>query len=103
LAIKTLKYSTQIDLNHPSLEGHFPGQPIVPGVVILDEMVKAFRKKRGHPCKIKKILSVKFLLPLEPGSQIEFVFDISNYLVQFTGKCSEKKIVVGQLEYSIEP
>jgi 3-hydroxyacyl-[acyl-carrier-protein] dehydratase len=103
LATKTLKYSARINLNHPSLEGHFPGQPIVPGVVILDEMVKAFRRNRGHPCKIKKILSVKFILPLEPGARIEFVFDISNYLVRFTGKCSEKNIVLGQLEYSIEP
>jgi len=103
LASKALKYSTQIDLNHPSLKGHFPGQPIVPGVVILDELIKAFRKKRGHPCKIQKIPSVKFLLPLEPGARIEFIFDISNNLVRFTGKCGEKNIVLGQLEYSIEP
>ena len=103
MATKALKYSTQIDLSHPSLKGHFPGQPIVPGVVILDEMIKAFRKERGHHCKIQKIPSVKFLLPLEPGAQIEFIFDIANNLVRFTGKCGEKNIMLGQLEYSIAP
>jgi len=103
LATKALKYSTQIDLSHPSLKGHFPGQPIVPGVVILDEMIIAFRKELGRPCKIQKIPSVKFLLPLEPGVRMEFIFDISNNLVRFTGKCGEKIIVLGQLAYSIAP
>jgi 3-hydroxyacyl-[acyl-carrier-protein] dehydratase len=102
-----LKHSTQIDLNHPSLEGHFPGHPIVPGVVILDEMIKAFKKERGEASKIKRIPSVKFLFPVKPGERINFTFDISddisNNLVLFTGNCCEKKIVTGQLEYSITP
>ena len=31
-----------IAADHPSLAGHFPGNPIVPGVVILEEVVRAF-------------------------------------------------------------
>ncbi len=98
-----MQHSAQIDLDHPSLEGHFPGQPIVPGVVILDEIIKAFNKEQGATCKIQKIPFVKFMLPLEPGVQIIFTFDISNNLVRFTGRCGEKIIVTGQLEYSITP
>jgi 3-hydroxymyristoyl/3-hydroxydecanoyl-(acyl carrier protein) dehydratase len=30
-----------IAAEHPALAGHFPGSPIVPGVVLLDEMVRA--------------------------------------------------------------
>jgi 3-hydroxyacyl-[acyl-carrier-protein] dehydratase len=30
-----------ISADHPSLPGHFPGTPIVPGVVILDEILAA--------------------------------------------------------------
>jgi len=98
-----MKYSTQIDLNHPALEGHFPGHPIVPGVVILDHVIAAFNKERGSSFKINKIPSVKFLSPLEPGVRIDFTFDISNNLARFTGKCGEKTIVSGQLEFSLAP
>ena len=30
-------HSFRVEADHPALEGHFPGRPIVPGVVLLDE------------------------------------------------------------------
>ena len=54
-----------IDANHPSLPGHFPGSPIAPGVVILDEVLAALTewRKDSH---VKAISAVKFLVPLKP-------------------------------------
>jgi 3-hydroxymyristoyl/3-hydroxydecanoyl-(acyl carrier protein) dehydratase len=98
-----VKYYTQIEPNHPALEGHFPGNPVVPGVVILDQVIVAFKKEHGDSCAIHKIPSVKFLSPLKPGVRLEFTFDISNDLVHFTGECGEKTIVSGQLELSPVP
>lgn len=98
-----MKNFSKVDLNHPALEGHFPGHPIVPGVVILDHVITAFRKDRGCSCTIHKIPSVKFLSPLEPGVRIEFTFDLSNNFARFTGKCDGKTIVSGQLEFSLAP
>ncbi|PYI54096.1 MAG: hydroxymyristoyl-ACP dehydratase, partial [Verrucomicrobia bacterium] len=51
--------------DHPSLPGHFPGTPIVPGVVILDEIVAALTewRKDSH---LTVIRAVKFLVPLRP-------------------------------------
>ncbi|GAC1336759.1 MAG: hypothetical protein NVSMB18_00530 [Acetobacteraceae bacterium] len=54
---------------HPSLEGHFPGNPIVPGVVLLDSALAAIlgaypgRRAAGLP-------SVKFLRPVRPGQEV---------------------------------
>lgn len=54
-----------IAADHPSLAGHFPGHPIAPGVVILDEVIQALadqwpdRRPVGIPV-------VKFLAPLRP-------------------------------------
>lgn len=56
----------KIDERHPALEGHFPGNPIVPGVVILDEVLQAARQWLGH-LRLKRVESVKFTSPLKPG------------------------------------
>jgi 3-hydroxyacyl-[acyl-carrier-protein] dehydratase len=53
--------------NHPALAGHFPGNPIVPGVLILDEVLQAVQQWRG-PIRLKSVESVKFRSPLRPGT-----------------------------------
>ena len=45
---------------HPSLEGHFPGEPILPGVVLLDEALHAIEAASGARGRWR-IGSVKFL------------------------------------------
>ena len=53
--------------NHPAIPGHFPGNPIVPGVLILDEVLRAAEQWRGQ-LRLKCVESVKFAAPLEPGT-----------------------------------
>jgi len=53
--------------DHPALPGHFPGNPIVPGVLILDEVVQAAEQWRG-PLRLKSVVSVKFTSALKPGN-----------------------------------
>ena len=55
-----------IPVEHPSLPGHFPGQPIVPGVVLLDLVIGAIEASHGvlPPLRLPQ---VKFLRPLLPG------------------------------------
>lgn len=55
-----------IDAAHPSLPGHFPGQPIVPGVVLLDRVIEAIEAAHG-PLPALRLPQVKFLQPLLPG------------------------------------
>jgi hypothetical protein len=54
-----------IHADHPSLPGHFPGAPLVPGVVILDEVIAALDEWR-RDSQLSGIRSVKFLAPLKP-------------------------------------
>jgi 3-hydroxymyristoyl/3-hydroxydecanoyl-(acyl carrier protein) dehydratase len=56
--------SVRIAATHPALPGHFPGNPIVPGVVLLDRVAAAIERARG--LRLAKIASVKFLAPLKP-------------------------------------
>jgi 3-hydroxyacyl-[acyl-carrier-protein] dehydratase len=53
--------------DHPALPGHFPGRPIVPGVVLLDrvvELIAAGKRPVGLP-------AVKFMQPVLPGDEVE--------------------------------
>jgi 3-hydroxymyristoyl/3-hydroxydecanoyl-(acyl carrier protein) dehydratase len=59
-----------IDLTHPSLAGHFPGHPIVPGVVLLDEVLESLRLMVKEPVMVTALPSVKFSSPLKPGETL---------------------------------
>jgi 3-hydroxymyristoyl/3-hydroxydecanoyl-(acyl carrier protein) dehydratase len=53
----------RIPPTHPSLPGHFPGNPIVPGVVLLDRVAAAVERSGA---RLAKIGVVKFMTPLRP-------------------------------------
>ena len=54
-----------IPADHPCLPGHFPGQPIVPGVVVLDRVLAAIEAQHGALGALR-MPQVKFLQPLLP-------------------------------------
>ena len=56
---------TLVSTQHPSLAGHFPGNPVVPGVVILDEVIGALQQWQPQ-WQVGGFVSVKFLSPLLP-------------------------------------
>jgi acyl-coenzyme A synthetase/AMP-(fatty) acid ligase len=59
-----------IAANHPAFAGHFPGRPIVPGVVLLDEAAGALALALGldEPCW--HLGSVKFIRAVGPGANM---------------------------------
>ena len=58
--------SFTIPADHPSLPGHFPGRPIVPGVLLLEQVVAAIEARYG-PLQGLRLPRVKFVQPLLPG------------------------------------
>lgn len=55
---------------HPAFAGHFPGQPIVPGVLLLDAAVHAVQQARAAGAGAAtacQVHSAKFLSPVAPG------------------------------------
>ncbi|HEY2340511.1 MAG TPA: hypothetical protein VGH75_08280 [Steroidobacteraceae bacterium] len=56
-----------IAAEHPALAGHFPGAPILPGVVLLDEIVRAVENGAGGHWRIG---SAKFVRPVRAGETL---------------------------------
>jgi 3-hydroxyacyl-[acyl-carrier-protein] dehydratase len=62
-----------IPADHPSLTGHFPGNPVVPGVVLLDQVIQAFNEGRSDTPAVGMPM-VKFLAPLRPDQPFSIRF-----------------------------
>jgi 3-hydroxymyristoyl/3-hydroxydecanoyl-(acyl carrier protein) dehydratase len=56
--------------NHPAFEGHFPGHPILPGVVLLGEAMAAIEAATATSARDWTVDNVKFLGAVEPGSRL---------------------------------
>lgn len=56
-----------IGASHPALPGHFPGHPLVPGVVLLEQVAQALYAWRGQ--RLVRVLETKFMAPLLPDEQ----------------------------------
>ena len=54
-----------IPSGHPGLRGHFPGCPIVPGVVLVERVLEAIEAVHG-PIGALRLPQVKFAQPLLP-------------------------------------
>ena len=65
---------------HPALPGHFPGNPLVPGVVVLERVAAALKAWRGTA--IGK-LDAKFVQPLRPGEEATIALDDDGARVRF--------------------
>lgn len=65
---------------HPALPGHFPGNPLVPGVVVLERVAAALKAWRGTAV-VK--LDAKFMQPLRPGEEATIALEEEGARVRF--------------------
>ncbi len=86
--------------DHPALAGHFPGDPIVPGVMLLDEIIRAAEGKLSGSGRwqILGVPVVKFLRPLLPGRLCAIEFSqYSERRIDFVCRSEGKTVATGQL------
>lgn len=65
VAAATFTQACCIDSAHPAFAGHFPGKPLVPGVVLLEQVAMALRAWRQQ--RVARVLEAKFIAPLLPA------------------------------------
>lgn len=61
---------------HPVWAGHFPGDPLVPGVVLVDWAVRLGQRAFGPLGRFQAVDQVKFLRPLRPGAVVELTLHL---------------------------
>lgn len=63
-----------IGADHPALPGHFPGNPLVPGVVLLSKVIALVQTKEHSGSRVKALSSVKFLAQMRPEEAVSVRF-----------------------------
>lgn len=89
-----------IAADHPAFAGHFPGRPIVPGVVLLDEALFAIEAAAGHPPAEAAwtISAAKFFHPVGPGIELVLRHEqLANGSIRFEVSDGARKIAAGTL------
>ena len=61
----------RVPVDHPSLPGHFPGEPLLPGVALLDRVMEVAEDRLPAGRRITGVPRVKFLAPLRPDDVAE--------------------------------
>lgn len=87
----------QIASTHPALPGHFPGHPVVPAVVILEQLRQAIAERYANQ-RISRIVQCKFLQPLLPEQAFDIELNREGERCRFKVVCQGRPIVQGELE-----
>ena len=84
--------------DHPAAQGHFPGNPIIPGAVLLSETLWAIEARLGvslSPCLVK---SAKFARPVRPGDRV--TIEYSGFVkrgIKFTCAVEGQAVLSGEV------
>lgn len=90
--------TVSIGHDHPSLAGHFPGHPIVPGVVLLNEVIETLRQGSSG-LSVTGFPMVKFSSPLKPGEAVTIYVEEGDVaLASFSCRVGTRLIASGVIE-----
>jgi 3-hydroxyacyl-[acyl-carrier-protein] dehydratase len=87
-----------VTINEPFFQGHFPGQPIMPGVLLIEAMAQAWgilgvisagQKVQSSDILFIGIDKARFRRPVLPGDQVRFELEgisMKRFIWKFRGK-----------------
>ena len=90
-----------VPVDHPAFAGHFPGQPLLPGALVLAEVQEAIRRVPALLARLgpnPTLAAAKFLAPVRPGAVlvIELNPEAAGGGVRFDVRCDGVVAVTGR-------
>lgn len=85
--------------DHPAAAGHFPGNPIIPGAVLLSETLRLIEADLGQSLSPYRIRRAKFPHPARPGDELRIEFSGSAHsAIRFECAVRDRTVLVGEVE-----
>ena len=101
-AAPTVTANFTIPSNHAALPGHFPGNPVVPGVVVLEHVIRVLEAS-GFPLpQLRKLKQVKFIEPLLPDQEATVTAEVGDAALSFSVTRGGRTIAKGAFEVGNE-
>ena len=108
---KSLIALKNMTINEPFFQGHFPGQPVMPGVLSLEIMAQAgsflMLSQIKDPLSMNMFFSTveaaKFRKPITPGDQLKVHMELVKRklnLCKFHGKCFVDEVLVAEAKFA---
>jgi acyl-CoA synthetase (AMP-forming)/AMP-acid ligase II len=88
----TTQFQFAVSKDHPALPGHFPGRPIVPGVLLLDQVLTRISTALNRTVDL--LQQVKFASALLPDETASVAFDTDGQRVKFSVKAQRAGVAV---------
>jgi 3-hydroxyacyl-[acyl-carrier-protein] dehydratase len=90
--------SLRVPPDHPVFVGHFPGRPLVPGVMLLDWVLREARRIFDCDAHALQVRECKFFDPLLPGETAGLHFDTTATGCGFRVRRGETTLAAGVIE-----
>jgi 3-hydroxyacyl-[acyl-carrier-protein] dehydratase len=87
-----------IGAEHPALPGHFPGTPVVPGVLLLDQVLNAADQWLGEAVQPLRLRQAKFPAPWLPGMQVLARLERRAQVLRFEVTANDQTLALGVFE-----
>ena len=94
--------SFELAPDHPVFVGHFPGRPIVPGVMLLDWVLREASQALGRAPAEIRVREAKFFTPLAPAQRAALKLELSDARGAFDIRCGDVVIARGVLEWNAD-
>lgn len=101
-AAPTVTANFTIPPNHAALPGHFPGNPVVPGVVVLDHVLRVLEASGVPLPQLRKLKQVKFIEPLFPDQEATVTAAVGDAALSFSVTRGRRTIAKGAFEVGTE-
>lgn len=88
--------------NHPAAQGHFPGNPIIPGAVLLSTALTAVTSALQHDFAQCRVSSAKFPSPARPGDCVDVEYTVTDARLVLTCSVASRTVLKAQLAYPAE-
>jgi 3-hydroxyacyl-[acyl-carrier-protein] dehydratase len=80
-----IRAAIQINADHDILKGHFPQQPVVPGVCVLEMLKEVLQLALTRKLMMTESVMIKFLTIFTPERQTGAVFEIDHKMTDDKG------------------
>jgi 3-hydroxyacyl-[acyl-carrier-protein] dehydratase len=94
-----------VPADHPAFDGHFPGQPLLPGVALLAEVIEAILGDAELSALVgprPRIGIAKFVAPVLPGTVLSMALRAQGGRAHFELRQGERLTATGHFEPGVE-